>query len=156
MLQHVLGKINASFFGTQLLGGISALVKPGNTCALIDSLWPCSTATKLLNFTLFANMERGSPANLPSVPCKTCLIFTSLTASQPADNNQHLCHSAREHSWKCASGPQALLNQTKKPPCPSRHGIVITSLPAANCAWTYSSCAEQHKTLSSFFAAQNI
>lgn len=153
MLWHVLRKINALFFDTQLLGGISALVKFGNTCALIDSLRPCSTATKLLNFTshYLQTWKKGLLPTFLVFPVKH--VWFSLTASQPADNNQHLCHSAKEHSCKCASGPWALLNGTEKPSCPSRHGIVITSLPAANCAWTYSSPAEQHKTLSSFFAA---
>lgn len=153
VLQHVLGKINTLFFDTQLLGGISALVKFGNTCALIDSLRPCSTATKLLNFTscYLQTWKKGLLPTFLVFPVKH--VWFSLTASQPADNNQHLRCSAGEPSCRRASGPQALLNWIEKPSCPSRHGIVITSLTSANCAWTYSSPAEQHRTLSSFFAA---
>lgn len=146
-------KMNAFFFDPQLLGGILTWVKFGNTCALIDSLRPCSTATKLLNFTS-RYLQTWKKGLLP-----TFLVFLvkhvwfPLTALQPADNNQHLHHSPREHSCECASCPQALLHQTEKPSRPSRHGVVLTSLPAANCAWTCSSPAERHKTLSSFFAA---
>lgn len=154
VLHHaMLRKINALFLDMWLLGGISALVRFGNTCALIDSLRPRSAATKLLNFTsrYLQTWKKEILPTFPVFPVKH--VWFSLTAPQPADNNQHLWHSAREHLWECASGPQALLNPTKGLFCPSRHGIVITSLPEANCAWTYSSPAEQHKGLSSFFAA---
>lgn len=149
----MLRKIDALFLDTRLLGGISALVRFGNTCALIDSLRPRSALTKLPNFTsrYLQTRKKGILPTFPVFPVKH--VWFSLTASQPADNNQHLCHSAREHLWECASGPQALLNPTKELFCPSRHAIVVTSLPEANCAWTYSSPAEQHKALSSFFAA---